>query len=174
MLKLHHTEYFPRDHVISSTKWMGRSLDWVDMCICSSLQQGSAPKHAVGGTWVAIAAMAPCLGKFETRLHPGPREARSTATQALRSPTCEVIRVRQTPAISFITAKSTSWTFVLHVHLKHGVVSFSEDEPLQDRLHFLKQDRILFYKFPGLRKTLYDSLWAGGILMFLRAVICQN
>lgn len=86
----------------------------MNVCFSFSLRQGSAPKPTVGGTSVAIAAMAPYPGRLETRLHPEPRGARSVDTPALRSPMCEVIRVRQTPDISFIYCRS--WTFVIHVH----------------------------------------------------------
>lgn len=66
-----------------------------NVCFCFSLQQASAPKLAMGGTWVAIVATAPCLGRAETRPHPDRREALSTVTPASRSPMCEVIGVRR-------------------------------------------------------------------------------
>lgn len=83
MLKWHNTE---------NVSPMKVNSEKVYLCFCSSLHQGSAPKHAAGGTWAATAATAPCLGKFETRLRQEPREALSVVTPASRSPMCEVNR----------------------------------------------------------------------------------
>lgn len=85
-----------------------------------SLQLDLVPKLAMGGTWVAIAAMAPCLERFEITLRPGQKEAPSVVTPASRSPMCDVIRVLPVPVIHFMTAKCTTWTFVIHVHANMG------------------------------------------------------
>lgn len=56
--------------------------------------------------------------------------------------------------ISFVTAKSTLWTFVFHVHLNMGWLFFLNDLlAFKGQIALFKQGRILFYKFPGLRKT---------------------
>lgn len=76
----------------------------------------------MGGTWVAIAAMAPCLERFEITLRPGQKEAPSVVTPASRSPMCDVIRVLPIPVIHFMTMYNMD---ICHpCARKHGMVIF--------------------------------------------------
>lgn len=76
----------------------------------------------MGGTWVAIAAMAPCLERFEITLRPGQKEAPSMVTPASRSPMCDVIRVLPIPVIHFMTMYNMD---ICHpCARKHGMVIF--------------------------------------------------
>lgn len=140
---------------------------------CSSLQQGSAPKAGTDETWAATAATAPCLGKFETRLLPEPRGARSAVTPASRSPMCEVTGVVANTRHQL----HHTWIDMMDICLpcapKHGMFFFfflkmslyRTDCTFQTRQDsFLRES---WFK----KKSLVGLMWAGAILMFLRAVI---
>ena len=160
MLELPNNYPLPREHFPHDTSchqqrqvnigeklWFSVYVVWMHDCYFSSLRQGSALKPAVAGTWVAIAAMALCLEKFETRLRPEPREVQSTVTPASRSPTCEVIGGQQTTEISFITLKSMSWTLLFSIYTWTWDGHFFNVEPLEGRLHFLKGVGFFFTSF---------------------------
>lgn len=108
-----------RTRIIRPSVW--RQAEYIFLFVCLktnarfSLQQGSAPRPAMGETCVATAATAPCPGMFGTRLRPDPRGARSTVTPASRSPTFEVTAVRRKhPVVSSVTTESTP---VCHVYV---------------------------------------------------------
>lgn len=83
----------------------------------------------------------------QNRGEPDPRLHQHRGHQRVRSP-----ESWQTPDISFITPKSTWWTFVLHVHLNMGCCFFFFLKMSLYRTDCTFQTRLLFYKNPGLRK----------------------